>query len=315
MTLPTLKSLYSRALFIRAFEDRIAQAADAGAVPGLVHLASGTEMVELAVTSQLEGPKDQVTGSHRSHGLALAMGADPEAVAREILGRSGGLSGGLGGTQHLLAPELGFLSSNGIVGGQVPMAAGAALSAKTLKTGGIAVAFLGDGAVNQGAVLETLNLAVVLGLPLLFVIENNGLGQSTAASFATSGSLLGRVRAFGLAAEQVNGSDMTAVLDVAARLVGWVRKTMSPAVIIANVPRLAGHYHGDPEPYIDGRAKADDPLSTFRHFLIKSGIDEAELDSLAEAARTRADLAVAAAEAAADTSADALGAWQAGGGV
>ncbi len=298
---------------MRAFEERIAKASDAGHVPGLVHLASGAELVELAIIHQLTGAIDQVSGSHRSHGLAIACGVDPLALAREILGRAGGLSNGLGGTQHLLAPEDGFLTSNGIVGGQVPLAAGAALSAKTLKTGGIAVAFMGDGAVNQGAVFETINLAVSLQLPLLFVVENNGLGQSTGASYATAGSLIGRTRSFGIAAEQVDGSDMPLLLRTADRLIGWVRKTCSPAFIEAKVPRISGHYHGDGQGY-RGAQKVVDPLDSFREILIKTGSEEEELKELELGARLRAEDVVGKAERSKDKSDTALKAWQRGGG-
>ncbi|WP_417450916.1 thiamine pyrophosphate-dependent enzyme [Kordiimonas sp.] len=314
MDLTELKLLYEKALFIRAFEDRIALSADGGHVPGLVHLNSGAELVELAVTARLEGPKDQVTGSHRSHGLALACGADPLAVAREILGRKGGLSGGLGGTQHLMAPEVGFLTSNGIVGGQVPLAAGAALSAKTLKTGGIAVAFMGDGAANQGAVLETLNLAAALHLPLLFIVINNGFGQSTAVGYATGGTLVGRARAFGLAADQVDGQDAHQMLKTADRMVGWVRKTGSPAFIEAKVTRLGGHYHGDGEAYRAGGERTD-PLARLRDTLIKMDEDTDTLDELALTAKLRAEEIISKAEKSQDTSDRALAQWLAAGGV
>ena len=308
-----LITFFEKAHFIRAFEARIARAADAGAVPGLVHLNSGAELVELAVINLLEGPKDQVTGSHRSHGLALACGVDPLALAREILGRKGGLSDGLGGTQHLMAPSVGFLTSNGIVGGQVPLAAGAALSAKTKGTGGIAVTFMGDGAANQGVVMETLNLAASLKLPLLFVLINNGFGQSTPAEQVTGGSLIGRARAFGLAADQVDGTDPVAMNKTADRMVGWVRKTASPAFIEAKISRLSGHYHGDAEVYRTG-GERQDALKRLRDMLIKNEIEEATLDAIVAAATAKADKIVSKAEKTKDGSAEALAAWQAAGG-
>ena len=308
-----LITFFEKAHFIRAFEARIAAAADAGAVPGLVHLNSGAELVELAVISMLAGPRDQVTGSHRSHGLALACGVDPLALAREILGRKGGLSEGLGGTQHLMAPGAGFLTSNGIVGGQVPLAAGAALSAKTKDTGGIAVTFMGDGAANQGVVMETLNLAAALKLPLLFVLINNGFGQSTPAEKVTGGSLVGRARAFGLAADQVDGTDPTSMFKTADRMVGWVRKTASPAFIEAKISRLSGHYHGDAEAY-RGADERRDALKRLRDMLIAKGIEDASLDTIVAEAAEKADKIVSTAEESKDSSAEALGAWQAAGG-
>jgi len=262
-----LLDLYTKASFIRAFELHIAVAAEAGHVPGLVHLCCGAELVEVAICSALKGPKDQVTGSHRSHGLALAMGADPTAVAAEILGRKGGLSKARGGTQHLMAPQKGFLASNGIVGGQVPLAAGAALTAKMLGAGGMAVAFFGDGAANQGAVFETMNLALSLELPLLFVLENNGLGQSTSAAYASGGvDLLSRAKGFGLKAASMNGYDGKACLTVAQDITEYVRSNCSPAFIEASVPRLSGHYFGEKADYLAHHA-AEDPIEDLEEII------------------------------------------------
>jgi len=256
-----LLSLYAKSAFIRAFELHIAVAAEAGHVPGLVHLCCGAELVEVALCDLLNGPKDQVTGSHRSHGLALAMGADATAVAAEILGRKGGLSKARGGTQHLSASGNGFLASNGIVGAQVPIAAGAALSAKRADAGGISAAFFGDGAANQGAVLETMNLAVALELPLLFVLENNGLGQSTSTKYASGGAdLLARADSFGLKTAVMNGHDGADCVKVSADITGYVRTSGKPAFIEAHVPRLSGHYFGEKADYL-AHHEANDPLA------------------------------------------------------
>lgn len=310
MRIEELTSLVEKAHFIRAFEGALAAAFDAGEVPGLVHLSNGCELVELAVAKALDLPKDQVTGSHRSHGIALSLGVDPMALALEILGRKGGLSEGLGGTQHLMAPESGLLGSNGIVGGQVPLAAGAALSAKTLKTGGIAVTYFGDGAINQGGVMETLNLAVVLQLPILFVCENNGFGQSTATQYAAAGSgLLSRARAFGLAAAHIDGGNLEDCLQASSRLVNWVRETGSPAFLEASVPRLSGHYHGDEEIYRGDKKKMLDPLERALELLTDRGVpNELAADLTGQAAEEGAAV-VAAARKTVDGSHDALSAW------
>jgi acetoin:2,6-dichlorophenolindophenol oxidoreductase subunit alpha len=285
-----LLDLYAKATFIRAFELHIAVAAEAGHVPGLVHLCCGAELVEVAICRSLKGPKDQVTGSHRSHGLALAMGADPTAVAAEILGRIGGLSKARGGTQHLITPHSGFLASNGVVGAQVPMAAGAALTAKMMDAGGLAVAFFGDGAANQGAVLETMNLAVSLELPLLFVLENNGLGQSTSADYASGGAdLLGRAAGFGLKAASMDGFDGGECTAVAASVINEVRTTGKPAFIEATVPRLSGHYFGEKADYLAHHA-ANDPLEALAEQLgtaqcsrVRTKAEKAAHDAVADA--------------------------------
>lgn len=312
MELEDLTLLFEKAHFIRAFEGALAAAADAGEVPGLVHLSNGAEILELAVASALDLPLDQVTGSHRSHGIALSLGVDPLALACEILGREGGLSSGLGGTQHLIAPDAGLLGSNGIVGGQVPLALGAALSAKTLGTGGIAVSYFGDGAANQGAVFESLNLAVVLKLPVLFVCENNGFGQSTTASYAAGGtSLLGRARAFGLAAAHVDGTDPVEATKTAQRLTAWVRDTGSPAFLEASVPRLNGHYHGDKEVYLSPGGIMPDPLHRLEAMILNREVTEGLVEGMKTRARGDARAIVAKAIAAPDVSDTALDAYQA----
>jgi len=260
-----LTALYRQSVFIRTFEEAIALEAEKGKTPGLVHLCNGSEVVEVSICSVLTGPKDQVTGSHRSHGLALAMGADPIQVAAEILGKPGGLSSGRGGTQHLFASDAGFLCSNGIVGAQVPLAAGAALSAKTMKTGGVAACFFGDGAANQGAVFETMNLAVALKLPLLFILENNGVGQTTTSEYASGGaSFTERASAFGLKTATMDGFDAENCLSVATEMVSYVRENCLPAFIEASVPRLSGHYHGAaPEVVVNSRDPLDSLVSRF----------------------------------------------------
>jgi len=279
-------ALYRKSAFIRAFELQLAVAADAGHVPGLLHLCCGAELLEVAFCSYLSGPKDQVTGSHRSHGLALAMGVNPVALAAEIMGRAAGLSAGRGGTQHLMAPEKGFLTSNGIVGAQVPIAAGAALTAKMMNAGGVACTFFGDGAANQGGVFETMNLAVVQGLPLIFVMENNGLGQSTAASYASGAtSLLKRAEGFGLKGWSVDGFDGADCLRKAAEVIDFVRSGKGPAFVEAKVPRLTGHYYGEKAVYL-AHHETRDPLKELEHALDPKTADK--IYSEAEEAAHRA---------------------------
>ncbi|MEX0300574.1 MAG: thiamine pyrophosphate-dependent enzyme [Kordiimonas sp.] len=252
--------VYRSACQIRAFEDAIAAAADKGLVPGFAHLCTGAEVLEAALCASLY-KSDYVTGSHRSHGLAIGCGADPYATAAEIFGNADGLSGGIGGTQHLIAPDSGFLTSNGIVGAQVPLAAGAALTARTLGNNGIGIAVFGDGAANQGSVLETMNLAAALELPLLFVLENNGLGQSTSSSYASGGiSLSDRARAFGLRTEALTAQDIDGILKGIPKLLSEVRTACKPIFLEAFVPRLSGHYHGEKQDFSEGDRNGGDPL-------------------------------------------------------
>lgn len=289
-------SLYEKAYFLRAFEMAVASAFDAGRVPGLVHLSNGSEFLALAVAAALDRNTDRVTASHRCHAIALALGADPLRVACEILGRADGLSGGLAGTQHLIAPETGLLAANGIVGGQVPLAAGAALAAKTRKTGGMAAVLFGDGAANQGAVMETMNLAAALRLPLLFILENNGIAQATSATAATGGrSLTARARGFSMAVEQADGTQPDRLVQIVERLAGYCRTTLEPAFLEVHVPRLTGHYHGASSVVAEAseeRGCPADPLTMFRERLPGPDRSEADLLALEEriSARARAVL-------------------------
>ncbi len=304
--------LFGKACFIRAFEGALARAYDAGEVPGLVHLCTGAEVAEVALADALDPAVDQVTGSHRSHGLVLAMGADPLAVAKEILGRIGGLSDGLAGTQHLIAPENGFLTSNGIVGAQVPLAAGAALTAKVKGAGGVGVAVFGDGAANQGAVLESMNLAVALELPVLFVMENNGFGQSTASTYASgSTSFTQRAASFGLVAMQADGFNHIESQQVFAQAVKKARKN-TPVFVEISVPRLDGHYYGDDISYMPEahmKDTYDDPLHVMRQFLEESGTSASVLESIMLKQQARAVQVVAEASSAIKTGPLEIKAW------
>ena len=265
---------YEMCWFIRAFEAAIAAESSAGNMPGLVHLSTGSEVADVLLSAQLNPSRDQVTGSHRSHGIALACGAEPVDVAGEILGLPGGLSGGIAGTQHLIAPEAGFLTSNGIVGAQVPLAAGAALSAKTKGEGGVGVAVFGDGAANQGAVLETMNLAVALELPMVFVMYNNGLAQSTSVEVATGGGFLERASAFGLNSFSADSVDYQKCAMAVSEAVEFARKN-SPAFVEVKVTRDHGHYYA-------GRSEAagfdaSPAIQSLKKFLLQQNVSEDSL--------------------------------------
>lgn len=296
---------YQRCWFIRSFEKAIAAQARAGGVPGLVHLSTGSEVADILLGHQLDPGRDYVTGSHRSHGLALACGANPVAVAKEILGREGGLSGGLAGTQHLLAPETGFLTSNGIVGAQVPLAAGGALSAKAAAVGGVGVAVFGDGAANQGAVLETMNLAVTLRLPMLFVLYNNGMAQTTAAVNVTAGSFCDRAKSFGLtvwSADSANYLDCSKAIHDAVHHARWV----GPAFVEIAVTRDHGHYFDRAEKTEFSSSKA---MTCFAKWLSDQDIRDQLLEDAQRAAEKDAAATVAEAAEAPLAAAGALSPW------
>ncbi|MBO6506143.1 MAG: thiamine pyrophosphate-dependent dehydrogenase E1 component subunit alpha [Kordiimonadaceae bacterium] len=260
---------YEKCWFIRSFEAAIARAAAAGKVPGLVHLSTGSEVADVLLAHHLDWRRDKVTGSHRSHGIALACGTEPLDVAKEILGKKGGLSDGLGGTQHLIATsgETSFLMSNGIVGAQVPLAAGAALSAKSRGSDGIGVAVFGDGAANQGAVFETMNLAVVLKLPMLFVMYNNGMAQSTSVAQATESDFSDRARSFGLNTWKTDSNDYPDCARTLHQGAASARRS-EPGFVEVKVTRDHGHYYADGEDF-----DASPAIENFEKYLLTQGFN------------------------------------------
>lgn len=240
--------LWRTMVTIRRFEERIAVEYPNGDIPGKVHLYLGQEAVAAGICAVLE-TGDKIGSTHRGHGHAIAMGCDLEGMMLEIYGRAGGICGGKGGSMHIADLDKGMLGANGIVGANAPIAMGAALSAKVRGTDNVAVAFLGDGAMNQGAVLETLNMAAALSLPLIIVLENNGYGEATRSDQVTAGeSLSARAAAFGWTTFQVDGVDVFSVREtmVAARAVAIEK---GPVLIEADVPRFSGHYEGDNQAY------------------------------------------------------------------
>jgi acetoin:2,6-dichlorophenolindophenol oxidoreductase subunit alpha len=237
--------LYRRMATIREFEEAAYRSYESGEITGTIHASIGQEAVAVGVMSALR-PVDKVLTHHRGHGHALAKGVDPARLFAELLGRAGGVSGGKGGSMHATDVSVGFLGSLAVVGSSIPLAVGVALAARRRGDQSIAVVFFGDGAVNQGVLYESLNLAAIWDLPVLFVCENNRYAISVASDYATSGSgLVARAHAFGARAEQVDGQSVLDIRRVAAELVGHARAG-APAVLEALTYRLVGHSRGDP---------------------------------------------------------------------
>ncbi|RMD88612.1 MAG: thiamine pyrophosphate-dependent dehydrogenase E1 component subunit alpha [Alphaproteobacteria bacterium] len=286
-----LLGLWRTMVRIRAFEECVQAEARAGRVPGHVHLSLGQEAVAAGVSFHLERD-DVITTTHRGHGHAIAKGVDATAMMAEILGRANGCCGGKGGSMHIADAEHGLLSANGIVGANAPLAVGAALSARQLGERRIAVAWIGDGASNQGAVFESLNLAAAFALPCLFVIEDNGYGEYTPrASVTGTDDLAARIRGFGLPASHIDGSDIFAVEAAARTAIARIREGEGPAAIVAEVVRFSGHFEGDTQTYrpseeVAAARRERDPLSRFRRRVLEAGwLDAATLDAIAAAAR------------------------------
>lgn len=285
MEVDDLKTIFADAWFIRAFEDCVAALSAAGKTPGLVHLSHGSEVADVMLRRHLQPSTDKITGSHRSHSLALIGDVDPVVLAAEIMGLSGGTGSGLGGTQHIVSKDTLFLSSNGIVGAQVPIALGAALSARQVKNSGIAVAVFGEGASNQGGVFESLNMATALHLPILFLMQNNQMAQSTHVKDVAVVNLTARARSFGMVAEQADGADVVSLENTFDRLIRYIRETSSPAFIEVSVPRLRGHYHGDQSS--DGQSNVD-PLMNLQKLLQVQDMQDEEIQTIIDSAKARA---------------------------
>jgi TPP-dependent pyruvate/acetoin dehydrogenase alpha subunit len=258
-------TLYRRMMLIRRFEDSVQSLFQKGEVHGTTHLYSGQEAVAVGVCSVL-GPGDRVAGTYRGHGHALALGVEPQALLDELLGRATGVCGGRAGSMNVVDLEHRLIGCFGIVGGSIAAATGAAMALK--REGGVAVAFFGDGATNQGYFHECLNFAQVLSLPIVYVCENNLYGEFTPFEQVTAGGIRARAETLQLPACTVDGNDVFAVRAAALAAVGRARAEHSPQFIEALTYRFVGHSRSDPGRYrkpgeLDAWRERD-PLSLVR---------------------------------------------------
>lgn len=265
-----------------------------GPLPGEMHLSDGQEPCAVGVCAHLRAD-DTVTATHRPHHIAIAKGVDLNAMAAEIFGKKDGLAGGRGGHMHLFDPAVNF-SCSGIIAQGLGPAVGAAMAAKHLGSDAVAVAFLGDGAANQGAFHEALNLASVWKAPVVFVIEDNSYGISVSKSDCTAvESNAVRAAAYDMPGHDVPGNDPDAVFEIVGEAVERARRGHGPSLIEIETSRLEGHFMGDPEGYRpDGevdRLKELDPIPKFRARLLGDGFEEAVLESTEQDARNIVDQA------------------------
>jgi acetoin:2,6-dichlorophenolindophenol oxidoreductase subunit alpha len=282
---------------IRDFEERLHVEFASGEIPGFVHLYAGEEASAVGVCTHLTD-RDTIASTHRGHGHCIAKGCDVEGMMAEIYGRRHGLCGGKGGSMHIADLSKGMLGANGIVGGGPPLICGAALTAKVLETDDVAVAFIGDGASNQGTTLESLNLASVWKLPAIFVVEDNGMGEATASEWAVAGSQVKRAEGFGMPARQVDGHDFFAVYDAAREAIERARAGEGPSLLHVKLYRYYGHFEGDAMTYRgpDEAAKVReerDCLAIFRQRVTEAGLLEAaQLDEIDREIGARIDRSV-----------------------
>jgi len=298
-----LLAAYRRMRLIREFEDAVHEEFSAGNIPGFVHLYAGEEASGVGVCMHLDD-RDAIASTHRGHGHCIAKGCDLDGMMKEIFGRKDGLCGGKGGSMHIADLSKGMLGANGIVGAGAPLICGAALSAKTLKTGGVGVAFYGDGASNQGAVLESYNLAKIWNLPMVFVIEDNGYAESTASSWSVSGSQVGRGEGFGLPSREVDGHDFFAVYEAAGEMIERARNGEGPSLLHVRLNRFYGHFEGDAMTYrapgeVERVRAQFDPLDIFRQRVVEAALlQPADFDGVDQSVKREVATTLAEAKAA-----------------
>jgi acetoin:2,6-dichlorophenolindophenol oxidoreductase subunit alpha len=274
--------IFRQMVLIRGFEDLVQSLFLKGEVYGTTHLYSGQEAIATGVASLLE-ERDRVAATYRGHGHALAVGVEPQKLLDEMLGRATGINGGRAGSMNINSPDDRLIGSFGIVGGSIAAATGAALALKRT-TGGVAVAYFGDGAMNQGYVFECLNFCQVLKLPLVLVCENNGYGEYTPFHSVTAGEIRARAEVMNVPAETIDGMSVWIVRDAAARALAHARDGNGPAFVEALTYRFVGHSRSDPGAYRpEGELdewRARDPIVLLRTQLEAEGVETARLDEL-----------------------------------
>ena len=305
MTEPTLadwKHMYGALWRIRLFEGHVQRLAAAGEIPGFPHLSTGQEAVAVGVCVQLRR-EDVLFTSHRGHGHVLAKGSDIEATFAEILGRRTGLCGGRGGSMHLVDTANGVLGATGVVAGNLALAAGAAWAAQAQGRPEISVAFFGDGATGPGVFHETLNLAALWKLPVLFVCENNGVAEFTSREEHSNVKYVSSFAApYGIATQTIDGNDLPAVYAAAGIAIETLRRGAGPYLLECMTFRMAGHYVGDSQQYRSKEELATIrekcPIERLKRRLIERGVSQDELDAIGERVRTEVQQAVERARAA-----------------
>ena len=294
--------LLTSMLRIRRVEERLAEIFMQGKIPGFIHVSIGQEAVAAGVCASLTA-RDSVLTTHRGHGHALAKGIDLKRFMAEIYGRQGGFCRGRSGSMHLADREMGLVGSNGIVGGGLPIAVGTAFASAYRGDGAVTVCFFGDGASNQGTFHESLNLAALWRLPVVFCCENNAWAQFTPqARYMNTESVSSRAQSYGMPGVTVDGLDVRQVRAAAAEAVARARRGDGPTLLECKVRRWQGHYVGDAQKYRPGddvkEARALDPIQRLAGALIEErAMAPLALDELEARVKAEIDAAVAFAEA------------------
>jgi pyruvate dehydrogenase E1 component alpha subunit len=282
----TLLKYYRDMLLIRRFEEKAGQLYGMGLIGGFCHLYIGQEAVVVGIQAALQ-PGDAVITSYRDHGHMLACGMDPKGVMAELTGRAGGYSKGKGGSMHMFSRDKNFFGGHGIVGAQVPIGTGIAFANRYKENGKISATYFGDGAVNQGQIGESFNMAALWKLPVLYVIENNKYGMGTSVERASAGTdLYQRGQAYGIPGVQVDGMDVMTVRAAADKAVAAIRSGKGPYILEMMTYRYRGHSMSDPAKYrskeeVAKMRQEHDPIDHLRRHLLDEGhADEAALKNI-----------------------------------
>ena len=305
MTEPTSADwmeMYGMLRRIRLFEGQVQRFAAAGEIPGFPHLSTGQEAVAVGICTQLTR-EDVLFTSHRGHGHVLAKGSDVEATFSEILGRRTGLCGGRGGSMHLVDAGNGVLGATGVVAGNLALAAGAAWAAQAQGRNNISVVFFGDGATGAGVFHETLNLAALWRLPVLFVCENNGYAEFTSREEHSNVKHVSSFAApYGIATKTIDGNDLPAVFAAARDAIEALRRGAGPYLLECMTFRMAGHYVGDAQQYRSQEERAAShekcPIERLKRYLLERGVSHEDLDAVSDRIRREVQHAVERARAA-----------------
>ncbi len=289
-----LLDLYRTMALVREVEQALSRLFANSEVPGFIHLSLGQEAISAGVASALL-PQDSLATTHRGHGHVLARGIDVDGFFKEIMGRAGGLCRGRGGSMHVADLSLGILGANGIVGAGIPIALGSAIAHAARGTGGVAVAFFGDGAMAEGVLHETLNMAALWKTPLLLVCENNGWSEFSPTARQLAADPCALAESHRITARAIDGNDAVAVHDATRTLVAEIRGGGGPRFLECRTTRVRGHFEGDPQKYRDAADAArseDDPIGRLERRLAEDGVSESDIDAATRDAVARVDAAV-----------------------
>lgn len=289
-----LLEMYRRLVLNRRFEENVASLYRDGEVPGFVHLSVGQEASAVGACWHLR-PDDVITSNHRGHGHCLAKGLDPEGMVAELMARSTGTNAGRAGSMHVADPSHGIYGANGIVGAGLPIAVGAATGQKIVGSDRVTVSFFGDGAVAQGAFHESVNLAAIHGLPIVFFCENNGWAEFSKSTDQHLAGLAERSLGYGIRHSLVDGSDVVAVADLMESVLQSVRRGEGPWIVEAVTHRARGHYEGDAQKYRDDTGSGPDPLEMCRIRLREASVSVVEIHDIESGVEQRVVRAIEAA--------------------